>query len=182
MRPNARRATWKTDDPVRGRRASRSCSRISSGPRTWRRRSATRPGSGSCDGTTTRSGISWHAGRGEIVNSTGDGFFAAFDTARAALETAISIQRALEAHRDATGFAISVRIGLHTAEANVRGADYSGKGVHVAARVGALAAGGEILATQETLSEAGEPATTGVRSVPIRGVTEPVRIATVSWT
>ena len=40
-----------------------------------------------------------------------------------------------------TGFALSVRIGLHTAEANRRGADYSGKGVHVAARVAALAGG-----------------------------------------
>ena len=40
------------------------------------------------------------------------------------------------------GFAPSVRIGLHTAEASRRGTDYSGKGVHVAARVAALAGRG----------------------------------------
>jgi class 3 adenylate cyclase len=121
------------------------------------------------------------AGHGEIVNSTGDGFFAAFDDARAAVDTAISIQRALVGHRDATGFALSVRIGLHTADANRRGADYSGKGVHVAARVGALASGGEILASAGTLAESGDPPTTDARTAPIRGVTDPVDLAAVVW-
>ena len=44
----------------------------------------------------------------------GDGFFAAFDSARSGIDCAIAIQRALVEHRDATGFALSVRIGLHT--------------------------------------------------------------------
>ena len=52
-----------------------------------------------------------------------------------------------------------VRIGLHSAEANRRGSDYSGKGVHVAARVACLAEGGEILATTDTVAEAGSVAT-----------------------
>ena len=121
------------------------------------------------------------AGHGEIVNSTGDGFFAAFDDARAAIDAAISIQRALVEHRESTGFALSVRIGLHTAEANRRGTDYSGKGVHVAARVGALAGGGEILATSETLTEAGHPPTSDARAAAIRGVTDPVDLAAVVW-
>jgi class 3 adenylate cyclase len=119
--------------------------------------------------------------KGEIVNSTGDGFFAAFDSARAGVACAVSIQRALVEHRASTGFALSVRIGLHSAEANRRGSDYSGKGVHVAARVGALAQGGEILATAETLAEAGQVPTSDARSTPIRGVTEPVSLAAVTW-
>ena len=91
-------------------------------------------------------------GGGEIVNSTGDGFFVGLRVGPARRSTArSSIQRALRDHRASTGFALSVRIGLHTAEANRRGDDYSGKGVHVAARVAALAEGGEILATAETL-------------------------------
>ncbi len=83
-------------------------------------------------------------GGGVIVNSTGDGFFAAFTSAKAAVDAAVAIQRALRAQRESSGFAIAVRIGLHTADANRRGDDYSGKGVHVAARVAAQAAGGEI--------------------------------------
>lgn len=120
-------------------------------------------------------------GGGEIVKSTGDGFFAAFDTARQAVDTAISIQRALHEHRATTGFALSVRIGLHSAEANRRGTDYSGMGVHVAARVGALAVGGEILATHETTAEVGDVHATGERTIPIKGVSAPVNLASITW-
>ena len=120
-------------------------------------------------------------GGGEIVNSTGDGFFAAFESARASVTTAIAIQRALADHRDTTGFALAVRIGLHTAEANRRGADYSGKAVHVCARVAALAVGGEILATAETLAEAGETATSAARVTQVKGVSEPVAMSAVDW-
>ena len=66
------------------------------------------------------------AGGGDVVNSTGDGFFAAFDDAPAAFTAAAEIQRTLAEHRRASGAAISVRIGLHTADASRRGNDYSG--------------------------------------------------------
>ena len=118
---------------------------------------------------------------GQIVNSTGDGFFVAFDSAQTAVETAIALQRVLRDHRERTGFALQVRIGLHSSEATQRGADYSGLGVHVAARVGALATGGEILATSATLEQAGDVATTDVRSVAVRGVATAVEIATIAW-
>jgi class 3 adenylate cyclase len=120
-------------------------------------------------------------GGGEVVNSTGDGFFVAFDSARSGIDCAISIQRALADHRDRTGFALSVRIGLHTAEANKRGADYSGTAVHVAARVAALAGGGEIVATAETLGDAGSVSTSGARSASVKGVTAPVNVASIAW-
>jgi class 3 adenylate cyclase len=121
-------------------------------------------------------------GGGEIVNSTGDGFFVAFASARAGVDCAISIQRALLEHSATTGFAPPVRIGLHTAEANRRGTDYSGKGVHVAARVAALAGGGEILATAETLAEAGGSSASATRTAAIKGVTAPVTVGTIAWT
>ena len=121
------------------------------------------------------------AGGGDIVNSTGDGFFAAFASAAAGVACAIAIQRALRDQRAATGFAIAVRIGLHTAEANRRDDDYSGMGVHIAARVAALAGGGEILVTAETLEESGGPPGDGLRSVEIRGVTSGARVATIAW-
>ncbi len=121
------------------------------------------------------------SGGGEVVNSTGDGFFVAFDAARSGVDCAISIQRALADHRDSTGFALSVRIGLHTAEANRRGTDYSGTAVHVAARVAALAVGGEILATAETLADAGTVSTSGARSASVKGVTAPVDVAAIAW-
>jgi class 3 adenylate cyclase len=120
--------------------------------------------------------------RGEIVKSTGDGVFAAFDSARAAVDAAVAIQRALVDHRDTSGFALSVRIGLHSADASARGGDYSGKGVHVAARVAAQAKGGEVLATADTIAEAGDVVTTADPTpTALKGVTEPVSVAPVSW-
>ena len=121
------------------------------------------------------------SGGGEVVNSTGDGFFVAFEDARQGIECAIAIQRTLLEQRATTGFALALRIGLHTAAANRRGADYSGMGVHVAARVAALAGSSEILATSETLAEAGTVATADVRTETVKGVSTPVSFAAVTW-
>jgi class 3 adenylate cyclase len=120
-------------------------------------------------------------GGGEVVNSTGDGFFAAFDGARQGIDCAVSIQRALAEHRRSSGFALSVRIGLHAAEANRRGDDYSGMGVHLAARVAALAAGEEIVASADTLAEAGEIAASEPREATVKGVTAPIKVVSISW-
>ncbi|HET9458213.1 MAG TPA: adenylate/guanylate cyclase domain-containing protein [Candidatus Limnocylindrales bacterium] len=129
---------------------------------------------------------------GEIVNSTGDGFFVAFEGARPALECAVAIQRRLAEQRQSSGFALSVRIGLHAAEANRRvdaggGVDYSGVGVNLAARVAGLAGGGEILVTTETLDQVeGLDRLEGIapsasREAVIRGVSTPVSVVTVAW-
>src|SRR5206468_3254058 len=80
-----------------------------------------------------RSAFAHH--RGEEVNSTGDGFFVAFERALDGLDCAVDIQRRLARHRREHGFAPRVRIGLHTAEATREGRDYRGRGVHVAARI-----------------------------------------------
>src|SRR5918999_1830657 len=82
----------------------------------------------------------FRANEGEVVDHTGDGFFVAFDDPERAVDAAVAIQRAL----DANGLAPDVRIGLHSAEATSLGANYRGKGVHAAARIGALAGGGGI--------------------------------------
>jgi class 3 adenylate cyclase len=120
---------------------------------------------------------------GEVVTSTGDGFFVAFDAMRPAIESAVAIQRALAEHRRTSGFAPGVRIGVHAAEANRRGNDYSGKGVHVAARIAALAGGGEVLASAETAADvAGAFTISEPRPVMLKGVSEPVNVVSVGWT
>jgi class 3 adenylate cyclase len=121
------------------------------------------------------------AGGGKVVNSTGDGFFVVFESARGAVGCAVAIQRALREHRVKSGFVPPVRIGLHTGDANQRGDDFSGKGVHVAARVAALAGGDEIVASAATLAEAGAVPTRDARIVPVKGVTDPVDIADIVW-
>jgi class 3 adenylate cyclase len=128
-----------------------------------------------------RSAFAQH--RGEEVNSTGDGFFVAFERAIDGLECAVDIQRRLAKHRREHGFAPKVRIGLHTSEATREGRDYRGRGVHVAARIGAAAAGEEVLVSGAAQSEIGsirfglsEP-----RSLSLKGVDEPVEVRSVDW-
>jgi class 3 adenylate cyclase len=118
---------------------------------------------------------------GEVANSTGDGFFVAFDSAINSIECAINIQQRLRDHRISTGFAPMVRIGLHTAEANQAGTDFSGVGVHIAARVSALAGGEEILASAETIAEAGQVDTGEPRQATLKGVAKPVAVVPISW-
>lgn len=120
--------------------------------------------------------------RGEEVTHTGDGFFMAFETADDAVACAFAIQRSLVEHRRAHGFAPQVRIGLHATEAAAFGGNYHGKGVHEAARIGALAEGGEILTSVSTLECLAKPVQTGdPREVTLKGVSGPVRIVSLRW-
>jgi class 3 adenylate cyclase len=128
-----------------------------------------------------RSAIASH--RGEEVKSTGDGFFVTFDKAAEAIECAVDIQRRLTRHRREHGFAPSVRIGLHTADATRDGLDYGGRGVHIAARVGGAASGQEILVTTEVLEQAGQTRfkVSEPRALTLKGVREPVEVRAIDW-
>jgi class 3 adenylate cyclase/pimeloyl-ACP methyl ester carboxylesterase len=77
--------------------------------------------------------------RGREVKNTGDGFLVSFDGPARAIRCATAISEAVKA------LGIDVRIGLHTGECELRGDDIGGLAVHIAARVNALAAPGEIL-------------------------------------
>jgi class 3 adenylate cyclase len=80
--------------------------------------------------------------RGNEVDTAGDGFFATFDGPARALRCASAIRDAVRE------LDLEVRIGVHTGEVEVRGDNYSGIGVHIGARVGAQAQGGEVLVTR----------------------------------
>jgi class 3 adenylate cyclase len=119
---------------------------------------------------------------GEIVRATGDGFFATFENASVAATCAVTIQQRLATHRKEHGFAPPVRIGLHVAEATVLADDYAGQGVHAAARIGALAEGGEILTTCETVETEEIPfPLSNEREVSLKGLAQPVRVVSVRW-
>jgi predicted ATPase/class 3 adenylate cyclase len=81
---------------------------------------------------------------GVEVDTQGDAFFAAFASARDAVAAAEEIQRGL------SETATRVRIGLHTGEAELRGARYVGLDVHRAARICSAAHGGQVLMSQLT--------------------------------
>jgi class 3 adenylate cyclase/pimeloyl-ACP methyl ester carboxylesterase len=77
--------------------------------------------------------------RGREVNTSGDGFLAMFDGPQRAIRCAMAIRDAVQS------LGIEVRAGLHTGECEVRGDDIGGIGVHIGARVSALAGPNEVL-------------------------------------
>jgi class 3 adenylate cyclase len=77
--------------------------------------------------------------RGREVNTSGDGFLAAFDGPQRAIRCAMAIRDAVQS------LGIEVRAGLHTGECEVRSDDIGGIGVHIGARVSALAGPNDVL-------------------------------------
>jgi class 3 adenylate cyclase len=78
---------------------------------------------------------------GSVIQQTGDGVLATFDSPSRALAATAKLHRELET------LDIRIRAGLHTGEIERRGRDVSGIGVNIAARVEALASAGETLAS-----------------------------------
>lgn len=115
---------------------------------------------------------------GDVIKQTGDGYFAAFDSPGAALKAAVAIQRAIDS-RDA--IAPDVRIGIHTGGAVHRADDdYAGQGVNIAARIGALAEGGQILVSRESIDGSPYPLT-AAKTEELKGIENPVELVSVDW-
>jgi class 3 adenylate cyclase len=119
------------------------------------------------------------------VKSQGDGFMLAFSSARRGLACAIEIQRALGEHAAKNpDEAIRVRIGLHTGEAIAEAGDFYGRHVNLAARVGAVARGGEILVSsllRELTASSGEFEFDEGRDVQLKGLAGTHRVHAVRW-
>ena len=107
---------------------------------------------------------------GDELTGTGDGFFVGFPTADAALDCALDVQRTVEEVR--------VRVGVHFTEANRDQGGLSGRGVHEAARISALGAGGDIVVSHATLEQATKPyPTRETRTVCLKGLPGEMQIA-----
>jgi class 3 adenylate cyclase len=79
---------------------------------------------------------------GVRANHTGDGVFALFDAPTRAAKCALELVPELAAR------GIPIRVGLHTGECERRGDEWSGMAVHTGARIGAMTAAGEVLASR----------------------------------
>ena len=128
---------------------------------------------------TLRSLIAEH--QGQEIRHQGDGFFVSFANAGDAVDCAVAIQRRLAEQRRAQGFAPQVRIGMHTADAHRRGLDYTGFGIHEAARIGGVAGADEILVSAATLESAAKAYPSEKRTVTLKDIAEPVQVASIDW-
>jgi class 3 adenylate cyclase len=78
---------------------------------------------------------------GLLVKSTGDGILARFAAPAQAVRCAAAMLAT------AKSFGLQLRAGLHAGEVELRGDDIGGLAVHIASRVSAMAAPGEVLVT-----------------------------------
>jgi adenylate cyclase len=84
---------------------------------------------------------------GHVVKSQGDGYMVAFARPDHAVACSVALQRALADAR-ASRDAVRVRIGIHVGKSVRRGDDLFGRNVAMAARVAAIADGGEVLVSE----------------------------------
>jgi class 3 adenylate cyclase len=93
---------------------------------------------------------SFAAQGGREIDTAGDGFFVAFDSARKGVAAAVDAQLALAAARWPADSEVLVRMGLHTAEPHLSADGYVGFGVTRASRICDAARGGQILVSNAT--------------------------------
>jgi class 3 adenylate cyclase/CheY-like chemotaxis protein len=118
------------------------------------------------------------ANGGRVVDCRGDEFFAVFADGASAAAAAVAAQLALIEEPWPEDTSVRVRMGLHRGRAQVVGDGYVGMAVHHAARVGATARGGEILASAVTV-EGCELETVDLGEHRLKGVPHPTRLVRV---
>ena len=132
--------------------------------------------------SAVRSAIERH--EGQVVKTQGDGFMAAFGSPEQAVRSAIAIQHAFDRGRRKDPAAVLVRIGIHYGDVVHRDNDIFGRNVAHAARVAALAEGGEVLVSEtvaEGVVDCDDIALAEPREVQLKGLEGDHYVAAVEW-
>ena len=93
-----------------------------------------------------RSSLSLHGG--QEVDTAGDGFFAVFNSVRACIASVAEMQQKIEHHQWPPDGRVRVRMGVHSGEASRSTTGLVGLDVHRAARVAAVAHGGQVVLSE----------------------------------
>jgi Tol biopolymer transport system component/class 3 adenylate cyclase/predicted Ser/Thr protein kinase len=123
---------------------------------------------------------------GHIIKTIGDAIMASYQTAAEAVRSAVAMQKKLKEHNSAKAKTdrIHVRIGINMGEVIHRGRDLFGDVVNAAARIEALAVGGQILislAVCDGLGQEPEFPCAGFDAVRVKGKQAPLEVLQVRW-
>ncbi len=131
--------------------------------------------------SVTRTVLKQHGGA--EVKTMGDGFLASFPSVTKGVECAIALQKAFDERNVSAAEPLNVRVGLNAGEPIEEDGDLFGETVIMAARIAAMANGGEILTSLGVrelcggkgflFGDRGEHA--------MRGFEGPVRVFEISW-
>jgi class 3 adenylate cyclase len=103
-----------------------------------------------------------HQAGGREVDARADEFFAVFERAAAALQTALAITRGVHGRAWPDGVDVRIRTGIHSGRPTLTDAGYVGLAVHTVARICSAAHGGQILlsaAARDAVGQARPPGT-----------------------
>jgi predicted ATPase/class 3 adenylate cyclase len=126
----------------------------------------------------------WAAHDGVEQGTEGDSFFVVFSEASPAIEAAVDAQRALLAEPWPEDAPIRVRMGVHSGAAEQTGDSLVGLSINRAARIAAVANGGQILASGLTRDLLADHPVDGVRMLDLgehrlKDLSAPIRIVQV---
>jgi class 3 adenylate cyclase len=100
---------------------------------------------------------------GKEIDARADEFFAVFERAGGAVETAVTVQRELGGRTWPDGLEVRVRLGIHSGHPTLTDVGYIGLAVHTTARVCAAAHGGQIVVSAPTRAAIGTSPPAGIR-------------------
>jgi class 3 adenylate cyclase len=130
--------------------------------------------------TTVAEAVEGHGGW--EANCSGDGILARFHEPGAAADAAVQILRRHEVQRDQTGFAPSVRIGIHSGDAVEDGDDIIGNVVNLAARVTDVAEADQIMVTEHVADHLDSRHATAGRGLhDLKGISRPRHLLALDW-
>jgi class 3 adenylate cyclase/DNA polymerase III delta prime subunit len=120
---------------------------------------------------------------GEEIKTLGDGILAVFGSATAAVNCAVAMQQAVSRQDRAGSAPLAVRVGLGLGDVTFEEGDVFGAPVVEAARLVAIAEGGQVLATAVVRAAAGRSEATFVDrgQHALKGLPEPVAAYEVTW-
>ena len=122
--------------------------------------------------------------RGREVKTLGDGFLAVFESAGAAVASAVDVQRAIDRQSGRGATALGLRVGVGAGDVAWEGGDVFGTPVVEAQRLCAAAAAGEILVADTVRLLAGSSLEAPVEDageLALRGLERPVHAWRVRW-
>jgi class 3 adenylate cyclase len=132
--------------------------------------------------SAVRSAVDRH--HGQVVKTQGDGFMVAFPAPEDAVRCAVAVQRAFDKGSRRGKAPVLVRIGIHHGDVVHRDNDIFGRNVAQAARVAALASGGEILVSESVavaVDEHDDIVLTEQREVQLKGLSGEHVVTVVDW-
>jgi predicted ATPase/class 3 adenylate cyclase len=114
--------------------------------------------------------------RGYVFGTSGDGFNAAFWTAREALDAATTAQTILSSEAWPEPIGVAVRMGIHTGTTDERDGDYFGPTMNRAARLMAAGHGGQILLSAATAQLLDTPELMDLGEQRLKDLSNPERV------